>query len=303
MTISPDDSQFDIPSSWQRLLDLEPSGLIMIVGATDRGKTTLARFLHSRLAAQDRGGIAYLDGDPGQSSLGPPTTISLGLSDGDGGRFPPRGPAWHWFVGSTSPSGHMLPHLSGLARLTQVAREHGASTVIFDTCGLVEPRQGGHVLKNAEIDLLQPKHLLALQRESELEAFLKPRRGAATLSVHEVEVPRSARPRSAETRAENRARRYRQHFRPGHRHRLHLDDWPLFPPAAVEQGRLAGLCDADGFVLALAVVESERPDREITLMTPLEDLAAVALLRVGDVLLDLRTYRDRLKRLPDPRQR
>lgn len=292
-----DDPQHHAPSSWLGLLASELNGVVMIVGAPDTGKTTLARFLYSHLAGQGRGKVAYLDADPGQSSLGPPTTISLRLSEDDGEPFPPQGRTWHWFVGSTSPSGHMLPHLTGLVRLTRAAFEHQAETVIVDTCGLVEPRRGGHVLKTAEIDLLRPAYLLALQREAELEDFLEPQRKAAKVTVREMETPGGVRRRSSEMRADNRARRYRQHFQPRHRHRIDPADWPVFPPGPIDSGRLAGLCDADGFALALAVAEKGNEDEGVTLTTPLESLEAVITLRLGDVLLDLGTFRDRLEML------
>lgn len=290
----------EAPASWQKLLNLDLKGVIMIVGAPDTGKTTLARFLHSRLLDRDRTGIAYLDADPGQSSLGPPTTISLRISEGERDSIPPQGRVRRWFVGSTSPSGHMLSHLSGLVRLTQFARENEADTVIVDTCGLVEPRQGGHVLKTAEIDLLVPTSILALQRETELEGFLEPQRRAAQVPVHDVEVPDGVRRRSSEVRAQNRSRRYRRHFHSLRRHEIDPGDWPIFPPGPLDPDRLVALCDADGFALALAVVQERNSDGTTTLTTPLASLDVVSSLRLGSVFLDLRTFRDRLERLPLP---
>lgn len=301
MTPPVNEPPIELPPSWRRLLELNLGGVIMIVGAPDSGKTTLARSLYSHLAEREAGAVAYLDADPGQSSLGPPTTLSVGLSKGDQVEFPPEGRLWHWFVGSTSPAGHMLPHLVGVVRLNRAARQAGARTVILDTCGLIETRQGGHVLKTAEVDLLQPAHLLALQEAAELEPILRSQRRSQAVSVHELDVPAGIRRRTGAARAENRAKRYRRHFEPLHRHRIQADEWPVFPPLPIDSGRLVGLLDSDGFALALAVAEAaETGAASLTLQTGLASLELVASLRLADVLLDLRTFTDRLQRLPAP---
>jgi len=70
-------------------------GTIMVIGASDTGKSTLARYLFQELC---RAGlrVAYLDGDVGQSTLGLPTTMTVALSSRTGDeQFTPtgRGPA------------------------------------------------------------------------------------------------------------------------------------------------------------------------------------------------------------------
>ncbi|NIO10390.1 MAG: hypothetical protein GTO40_21240, partial [Deltaproteobacteria bacterium] len=67
--------------------------------------------------------VGYLDGDPGQSTLGPPGTMTLAVAENGDDTFPPRGRIWRGFVGSVSPVGHMLPVLTCAARLLGAARE------------------------------------------------------------------------------------------------------------------------------------------------------------------------------------
>jgi polynucleotide 5'-hydroxyl-kinase GRC3/NOL9 len=161
--------QLDIPSAWEAILSGSLRGTIMVLGAPDTGKSTLARHLYERLAAEGRR-VACLDGDPGQTSLGPPATMTLVI--GTGKDYPPPGRRWRRFVGAVSPRGHMLAMLVGAAALTGTARHAGADALIYDTSGLVDPTQGGTALKLAKIDLLRPGTVIAIQREDELEPLL-----------------------------------------------------------------------------------------------------------------------------------
>jgi polynucleotide 5'-hydroxyl-kinase GRC3/NOL9 len=156
----------EILPAWKELGLEGLNGILMVVGASDVGKSTFARYLFRRLCRSSTG-VAYLDGDPGQSSLGPPTTMTLALARQGESTFPPCGPLWRGFVGSVSPAGHMLPVLTVAARLTGAAKKAGAQVIIYDTTGLVDPSRGGIALKLAKIDLLRPSVLLAIQREPE----------------------------------------------------------------------------------------------------------------------------------------
>jgi polynucleotide 5'-kinase involved in rRNA processing len=69
----------EILPAWEQLGLQSLNGILMVVGASDAGKSTFGRYLFRRLCASSAG-VAYLDGDPGQGSLGPPTTMTLALA-------------------------------------------------------------------------------------------------------------------------------------------------------------------------------------------------------------------------------
>ena len=106
-----------IPPAWQRLDLASLQGTIMVLGGTDTGKSTFARYLFLELCRLGRR-VAYLDGDVGQSTLGLPATMIAALCP-PGGRpaFPPAGPRAVFFVGAVSPRGHMLPVVVGAHKL------------------------------------------------------------------------------------------------------------------------------------------------------------------------------------------
>jgi polynucleotide 5'-hydroxyl-kinase GRC3/NOL9 len=143
----------------------------MILGAPDTGKSTLCRYLVYRAFAAGQQ-AALVDLDLGQSHLGPPATMGLGL-------FPPRRPgdeALHpdelYFIGQTSPVGSIMEVAVGCRVLVDAARSRGCARIVVNTSGLVDG-PGAVRLKRAQAELLRPAELLALQRAQELEPLLR----------------------------------------------------------------------------------------------------------------------------------
>jgi polynucleotide 5'-hydroxyl-kinase GRC3/NOL9 len=279
VTASLPGASIDEPPAWGRLPLDELRGLLMVVGGVDVGKSTFARFLFQQV--QKRGTqAAFLDGDPGQSALWPPATISLAF-DLD------RPPRRSWFIGSNTPQRHMLPLLTGAARLCQEAFDSGAAAVVYDTSGFIDLDAGGVALKTAKLDLLQPAALFALQRDRELEPFLAPLRRSGRVRLFELAPSLAVRPRSADIRREYRLRQFQRHFTGA---RVHWLDWnrlPVFPAPFFRLNRLVAFEDAHGFTLALGiVVEIDRPGKRLALLTPLERPELANALRLGDLLVD-----------------
>jgi polynucleotide 5'-hydroxyl-kinase GRC3/NOL9 len=101
----------DILPEWETIEPAKLRGTLLVVGMSDAGKSTFARYLYGRLRQADRR-VAYLDGDPGQGRLGPPATMTLTSEMIGEEPFRDQGAICRTFVGSTSPAGHMLPVLS-----------------------------------------------------------------------------------------------------------------------------------------------------------------------------------------------
>ncbi|HSR10971.1 MAG TPA: Clp1/GlmU family protein [Thermodesulfobacteriota bacterium] len=283
-----------LPPEWKKI-DIPPlSGILMIVGGPDTGKTTFARHLFTELCRVFPR-VAYLDGDPGQTQLGPPGTMTLSLNREGEAVFPPRGPVWRSFTGSTSPRGHQVSFLLGAARLARKAFQRRVRAIVYDTSGFVSASGGGTNLKWAKIELLRPRFLFAVQRGHEIEPLLRPIR--LTHRVQLVELassPLSVR-RDAEARRRHRVKKYEEYFSGAGPLTIPLSGLAVFPGPLFDPGRLAALEDAGGFTLGVGVVEACSPDREeAVLRTPLSSVRNVDCLRIGDVSLDLQTCRDKL---------
>lgn len=276
----------DVPPAWEELDLTGLAGPLMVVGASDTGKSTFARYLYHRLLNLHPR-VGFLDGDVGQAALGPPTTMTLVTGRADGAGFPPTGPRERFFVGDTSPRGHLLPTVIGAHKLARRAAERGATVTVYDTTGLVDRTQAGGVLKQALVDLLQPAALFALQREEELEHVLAPLRHSARTRVVEVPMSGSVKRRSFAQRRAHRHEQYRAYFKEAKRLVVDWSNLGVFPAPSLRRNLLVALEDTAGLALALGiVVEEQRARRTVVLHTPARSLEGVDALQVGHVELD-----------------
>ena len=286
-----------VPPQWNDLCAESLCGTIMVLGESDTGKSTLARYLYQCLCRQGRR-VAYLDADLGQSTLGLPTTLNLALASKAGNEsFPPQGPRAIYFVGAITPRGNMLPTVIGTYRLQQWAMALGAEVVVVDTSGLVEPAQGGKALKQWKIELLVPSVVIGLQRRRELEPILWPLRRDPRLDCVELAVSPYVSERSRESRIARRRERLAQYFRRARARSLSLRQMAVYDLELSSVGAILAFQDAEGFTLGLGVLEeSDWPGGTAVVQTPLENLEGVTGLRFGSTYWDLNNQRERLNR-------
>ena len=249
----------DIPAQWQALSLEEASGVILVLGTSDTGKSTFARYLFERLSERLPGKVALLDGDPGQSRLGPPGTLTVGFSTDIGILADPGPQTWRWFIGAVSPRGHMLQLVIGAARLIVAAQSAGAQVVVHDTCGLVEPGLGGLALKQAKLDLLRPERVCALQRADELEPLLIPLERRGGVQVQRLRPSSAVVSRDQVTRRRYREAQYTRYFRAARELSLDWTHLAVIPAPGFSLGRLVALEDKQGFALARGRGEQDWP--------------------------------------------
>src|SRR5947208_10185569 len=184
----------------------------MLIGGLDSGKTTLGRA--RAVAATEAGKVAaFIDGDVGQKSVGPPTTIGLKVMrlPGDVDIESMQEPDALFFVGATSPQGHMLSVVTGTARMLTVAREAGAEFVVVDTSGMVSGVYG-QLLKYHKFEQVRPDLVVGLQRGEELDPLLGIARRFFAGDVYALPVHPAAVPTSVEQRAANRELAMERYF-------------------------------------------------------------------------------------------
>ncbi len=258
----------------------------MIIGASNTGKSTFARYLYHQLVESRQADIAFLDGDPGQASLGPPTTLTIAAGAIETPRWLKR-----WFVGATTPRKHMLPMLVGAARLLQAAHHVGCQTVIYDTCGLINPADGGLALKRSLIDLLQPSTVIAIQAENELAPLLLPLQKNKTIRLVKLHPAPQARNRSPLERRSHRAEQFQAYFSNAKAIEISWNDLAVFPWPRFSINCLLSLEDKDGFSLALGILlDIDRKANRLSIYTPPVPLEDIAAIRLGDLSLDPHTF-------------
>lgn len=205
-------SELEILPEWMRAAErvLEHPGVVVLLGASDSGKTTLGRVLTEVWTAAGRT-VGLVDGDIGQSSIGPPATVGLEVFSPSLPLPPSPHPRCLYFVGSTSPPGHFLPLILGTQSLVQTAIAQGAEIVLVDTTGLIRGAVAAS-LKWHKLQALRPQHVLALQREEELEPILRLVEGQSDLEIHRLPISGKASRRSYAARRAFRETHFREYF-------------------------------------------------------------------------------------------
>ncbi len=269
----------DIPPQWRLLERKMAKGVVLVIGGVDTGKSTLVRYLAGRLRLDRK--VVWIDGDIGQTTTGPPTTQTLNIPEA-GASYRPLA---RWFVGATSPSGHMLQTITGLQRLVQKAIGWGAETILVDTTGFIAPNAGGLTLKWSKFELLAPSIVVALQRENELEPILSPWRKCARFSIADVPVASMVKKSSASKRRAFRHSHFKHYFQQSRRVSLSVDNVGIVGRSPLQKRQLVGMIDRMGFLAALGIVE-EMDRKEIVLRMPLTSTGEIDMLRAGSLMLD-----------------
>jgi polynucleotide 5'-hydroxyl-kinase GRC3/NOL9 len=254
----------------------------LVLGATDTGKTSLTTHLAARLAAEGRS-VAVVDADLGQSDIGPPTTVGLGRIRPPLLRLGDAEVLGLYFVGATSPEGHLAGTVTGTRVLTERARQLGFERVIVDTSGLIQGELGRR-LKRRKIEEVDPDLVLCLQRADECEHILRDCPAGGRPDIVRLPAATAARRRSAEERRLYRQRSFETYLAAARPVRLDLRRVVLRPPVpALDDcdGVLAGLEDARQETLGLGVVRTVEPAaRTMVVLTPVPG-SAIAAVRLG----------------------
>ena len=293
--------EISAPKEWFGLLDVleEEKGISILLGATDTGKSTLATFLISHLCQRGLK-IGLVDTDIGQSSLGPPATISFALFKSH--------PDWDiilsqpeiFFVGSTTPEGHFPIHLKGVKRMMDRVASYGPDVILVDTTGFVSG-DAGRELKRRKINLVSPRLILALQKDDEIEPILEQYKENALYKIYRVPLSEQVRSRSMEDRRINRTNKFRDYFRYSVIQELAIEevkiegevldpdgaplplDWSLRT-----NGLLIGLKDGNDEILALGLVRNYIEEKKVVrVFTPLREMERVRALQLSSLRLIL----------------
>lgn len=275
-----------LPREWQEAIERlsRENGIFFLLGGADSGKTTFALALASALR---KSGIksALVDSDVGQSTFGPPTTVSMVTVTPRDENLRALKPQSLYFVGNNSPKGHFLEVIVGTKRMVEKAQESGASSIIVDTSGLIAPFYGS-TLKYHKIDLLQPTHVVAFERKDELKEILSAIQGNKSFRIIRLKVPHQVKKISPPERYERRKKNYKRYFSTAKEIKLDWEKIAIYPPkldlfkARDPFNLLVGLRDELGETLGLGILTGIS-EKSLKVLTPVSNTREVCALVIG----------------------
>jgi polynucleotide 5'-hydroxyl-kinase GRC3/NOL9 len=202
-----------IPQSWknaaEKILSFEKKPMIvMIIGKVDSGKSGFSTYL-ANMALRKKLKIAVVDGDLGQSDVGPPCSIGFGhikrpikdLFDVNAEDI--------YFTGVTTPSGVMGKTIEGLALMKEEAQKRtGAEFLIVNTDGWVEDEDAGKY-KLSLVERISPDVVVGIQQQDELAHILNNLKTEKIV----IETPQAVKQRDREKRKVLRELSYKKYLK------------------------------------------------------------------------------------------
>jgi len=263
------------------------TGICLILGGADTGKTTLAAAL-ARHAASSRP-VGIIDADIGQSHIGPPTTVAWAILNNpqvDFSQLPPGGIS---FVGDITPVGHLLQLTAAIAQCIRQASE-AAKFIIIDTPGFIRPPAAAALWWTVQ-RILQPKLILAVQRNNELADILTGLR-PFDLELELIESPPQIPLKSPQHRRNYRQSQFSKYFRDSCIYNISLSKVAvqtsrnLSPESLIQ--RVVALRDAGGIDTAIGLITDWQQDSDIAVVrAPQLDIRQIRCLVIGDLAIDI----------------
>ncbi len=197
-----------LPAVLPSLLALPRGAAVLVLGATDSGKSTWVREAALMLVGAGKS-VAVVDCDLGQSEIGPPGTIGMALAK-PGAEFRflrdlPLGAAY--FVGAISPARHGLDVCVGAVQMARAAKKQQPDLVLIDTDGFVSG-SAARQIKRRMCELLLPQVALALTRGSEIDPLLALFARMDAPDIWRIPVSGAAQRKTTAARATRRTARF-----------------------------------------------------------------------------------------------
>lgn len=268
------------------------SGVSMLIGGLDTGKTTLAIDAVRQALAAGRTPV-LVDADVGNSTVGPPACVGMKVFHDPGDIDTISEPDALHFVGAVTPTRLVLQQVVATAAMADRAKQQG-DVVIIDTTA-VASGVAGETLKYHKAELCQPEVVVALQRGEEMEPVVGMLRRFLSVEVMTAPTHPNVVPLAPDARARNRSQSFAAALAPP------LERWKVRPtvfaptlPMGLNLERLnnvlVGIQDAQGGCLGLGVLSNE--DDALRVMTNVGE--GMTGLRLGSMRLDTETFEARV---------
>ena len=259
--------------------------ILFMLGGVDVGKTYTVTSLANRFYEHGLT-VAVVDADVGQSDIGPPCCIGMGILGREIQKLSEVPLHSLYFVGNTSPERCMQECITGAAAAVQEAKKCDVDLILVDSTGWIEGVDA-KMFKLLEIKAIDPSLVVAIEKEDELKHILP----HLHKRVIRLRISPETRSRTREERRALREEAYKSYFRAAKNREFNLSvlAWP--PEEGTIVGLFGGICDSTGEseeILGLGILKGINYDREkVVVLTPVDtdDNTVIKGIKPGGVKL------------------
>jgi polynucleotide 5'-hydroxyl-kinase GRC3/NOL9 len=282
-----------IPLSWNKPLDAILSAqkkpmVILILGKIDSGKSSYCTYLVNKIV-NVKSRVAVLDGDLGQSDIGPSGTVGFALTSKPLTELYDLKLENAFFVGVTSPIKAISKTIEGLAAMKAQILERPVDFIVVNTDGWV----AGDIAVRYKIALikeLKPDLIVGLPQSDELEMLIA---NIEETQIILVEPSSSLSQRSPEKRKSLREMTYARYLKDAKMVNYPISQLTIEPKNAIpksqepEKGLLVGLYGLKNQFLGIGVLREINYVRK-ALKVQTSVSAKPNRLFIGKVVLDMK---------------
>jgi polynucleotide 5'-hydroxyl-kinase GRC3/NOL9 len=282
-----------IPLSWEKaseaVLSVRKKPVIaLVLGKIDSGKSSFCTYLVNKLV-NEKCRVAVLDGDLGQSDIGPSGTIAYAFASQPVTELYDLKLENAYFVGVTSPILEIAKTIEGFAAMKTEILEKPIDYLVVNTDGLVAD-EVAIKYKTLLVNDLKPDATVGVQVEDELAPLIA---NIEKMSVITVKPSTSLKERSSEKRKILREMSYSKYLKEAKLRcypisQLVIEEklkYALSKNEDPEKGLLVGLHDSESKFLGIGVLrEFDQARRVLKVQTAVK--AKPSRIVVGRVLLD-----------------
>ncbi|NQE44958.1 Polyribonucleotide 5'-hydroxyl-kinase [ANME-1 cluster archaeon GoMg2] len=207
--------------------------ILFMLGGVDVGKSYTVTAIANRFHALGLK-VAVVDADVGQSDIGPPCCIGMGILRKEIKQISEIPLHSLYFVGNTSPNGCVRECVEGAAAAVNKAKALNATVIIVDSTGWIEGEEA-RMFKLTEIVEINPSFIIAIAKEDELAHILP----HLHKKVIKLRTSSEAKSRTREERRALREDAYNKYFSAAKNRVFALSILEWIP----EEGTLLGLFD------------------------------------------------------------
>lgn len=189
-----------IPPSWieasNHVLEIQDRpALLMVMGKVDSGKSSFCTYVVNKLL-NEKHKVAVLDGDLGQSDIGPPCSVAYNFVEKPVTDLFNLEARNAFFVGVTSPSSAVDKVIEGLVSLKREILDGNPDFVVVNTDGWVEGEDAVNY-KIGLVNALSPSIVLCVKQGDELTPLISALENSRKLII---ESPPTIKQRNREKR-------------------------------------------------------------------------------------------------------
>jgi polynucleotide 5'-hydroxyl-kinase GRC3/NOL9 len=247
------------PPSWDKSVETilclqKRPVVVLILGGVDCGKSSLCTYLLNKLI-DGKSKVAVIDGDLGQSDIGPSATVGYGITSRSIPELYNLKLKNAFFVGVTSPITSMSKTIEGLTAMEAEVLQGQVDFVLVNTDGFVS----GEVAVKYKTDLvkaLKPDIIIGVQIQDELAPLIS----SLQTPVFTVEPSFALKQRSPEKRKILREMTYARYLKNAKLQCYPKSQVIIEPRGAIpkkqepEKGILVGLCGRGSKFLGIGVL-------------------------------------------------